>query len=84
MYRTFITIIPDYKPGDMPPEGYLQWHAWADVQIGAGLKQETCGMCGLWHFPQEMSGKIIESESRYRNGRKKIERSPVCLNCDNK
>lgn len=27
-----LLIIPEYRPGDKPPEGYLQWHAWADVQ----------------------------------------------------
>lgn len=48
-----------YKPGDMPPEGYLQWHAWADVQRKAGIKQEKCGECGLWRSPQELAGKKI-------------------------
>lgn len=21
-----------YKPGDLPPTGYLEWHEWAEVQ----------------------------------------------------
>ena len=25
-----------YKSGDLPPEGYLAWHEWAEVQRNAG------------------------------------------------
>jgi hypothetical protein len=45
-----------FKPGDPPPEGYLNWHAWAEVQDKAGLRQKQCSRCGLWKFPQELSG----------------------------
>jgi hypothetical protein len=45
-----------YKPGDPPPGGYLNWHAWAEVQDKAGLRQKKCRQCGLWKFPQELSG----------------------------
>jgi hypothetical protein len=45
-----------YKPGDPPPDGYLNWHAWAEVQDKAGLRQKRCSRCGLWKFPQELSG----------------------------
>jgi hypothetical protein len=45
-----------YKPGDPPPGGYLNWHAWAEVQDKAGLRQKQCSRCGLWKFPQELSG----------------------------
>jgi len=40
-----------YKPGDPPPEGYLAWHEWAEVQRKAGIKQVQCGRCGLWKTP---------------------------------
>jgi len=42
-------------PGDQPPEGYLDWHAWADVQYRSGLRQARCPRCRLWRYPQEMS-----------------------------
>jgi hypothetical protein len=45
-----------YKPGDPPPGGYLNWHAWAEVQDKAGLRQKRCSQCRLWKFPQELSG----------------------------
>ena len=43
----------DWLPGDQPPELYLKWHAWAEVQYRAGLRQRRCPHCGLWRFPQE-------------------------------
>ena len=48
----------DYKPGDPAPEGYLAWHEWADTQHKAGLRQKECGRCGLWRYPQELSGQF--------------------------
>jgi hypothetical protein len=48
-----LLIEPDFKPGDPPPSGYNNWHAWARVQDRAGLKQRRCWKCGLWRFPQE-------------------------------
>lgn len=48
-----VLIIPEFKPGDPPPDGYLQWHEWARVQHKNGLKQRKCRVCGLWRFPQE-------------------------------
>lgn len=48
-----MTITTRYKPGDPPPTGYLQWHAWARAQYAAGLRQRQCPTCGLWRFPQE-------------------------------
>lgn len=44
-----------HKPGDLPPEGYLQWHGWAEVQRKAGIKQAQCPTCKLWRTPQELS-----------------------------
>lgn len=50
-----------YKPGDAPPRGYLNWHAWAEVQANAGLQQKQCSQCGLWRFPQELNGDACTS-----------------------
>ena len=44
-----------YKPGDLPPQGYLQWHSWAEVQRKAGIPQMRCGVCGLFATPQEFA-----------------------------
>lgn len=54
-----ITIMPEYKPGDLPPEGYLQWHEWAEVQLKAGIKQTECPTCCLWRTPQELSTREV-------------------------
>ena len=48
-----ITTIGEYKPGDLPPAGYLDWHEWAEVQYKAGIKQSQCSDCGKWVTPQE-------------------------------
>ncbi len=53
MSRLHILTIPDYERGTLPPEGYLQWHAWAKVQQKAGLRQKKCPRCGLYRYPQE-------------------------------
>ncbi len=56
-HRTFLTFGADWKPGDQPPAGYLDWHEWAEVQHKAGLRQTQCGKCDGWKYPQEMSVK---------------------------
>jgi uncharacterized OB-fold protein len=48
-----LTVMPEYKPGDPPPAGYLQWHEWAKAQEAGGLRQQRCKVCGLWRYPQE-------------------------------
>jgi hypothetical protein len=53
-----------YEPGDLPPDGYLAWHEWAEVQRKAGIKQVRCGGCGLWRTPQELSGEVCARCSR--------------------
>lgn len=53
----------DYKPGDPPPDGYLAWHEWAEVQHKAGLRQRQC-LCGKWVFPQEACCPTVGAESR--------------------
>lgn len=63
-------IIDDHKPGDPPPTGYSDWHAWADVQHKAGLRQKRCGRCQRWFFPVELSDRVYVAEgmSRKRGG----------------
>jgi hypothetical protein len=63
----------DFKKGDSPPSGYMAWHRWAEVQYKSGLRQERCGMCGLFKFPQELSKNVIEHE---------LGTSPICKVCD--
>lgn len=45
-----ILITPDFKPGDPEPEGYLAWHAWAEVQHKAKIPNRSCSICGKWKF----------------------------------
>jgi len=78
---------PGFKPGDPAPSDYLGWHEWAEVQHKAGLRQVTCGHCGKWRFPQELSTETVTS--KYRVVTKKgledfVEQLPVCLGCAKK
>jgi hypothetical protein len=53
-----------YHPGDPAPTGYLQWHAWADVQDRAGVEQTQCVTCRRWWYPQELDGHRCSEEAR--------------------
>lgn len=79
-----LTVGGDFKPGDMPPAGYLDWHEWADVQQRAGLRQKQCGRCGTWGFPQELSEvrdvRELETFRKYKRTTTRIE-TPVCKAC---
>lgn len=85
---TVLSFTGTYKPGDPPPTGYNDWHAWAEVQGKAGLKQTKCGVCLLWKFPQELSDRTIVSEVRAKakkhGGKVAKKTSPACLKCANK
>lgn len=70
-----------YKPGDLPPDGYLAWHEWAEVQVKAGIKQVQCGSCGLWKTPQELSSDVLECVAKDKRGRSITVRDPVCTKC---
>ncbi len=70
-----------YQPGDQPPEGYLAWHEWAEVQYKSGRRQVECGRCGRWSFPQELSSVIDEHKARDKHGDLVDARSPVCNKC---
>lgn len=71
----------NYKPGDLPPVGYLEWHEWAEIQRKAGIKQVQCGNCGLWKTQQELSAEVFEFTARDRKGNHKILRLPLCSKC---
>jgi len=76
-----LTITPCFKPGDLPPDDYLGWHAWADVQREAGIKQAQCAHCAKWYTPQELSSEIHESHVTDSHGRPRVIKSPVCSKC---
>ncbi len=81
-----LNVRPEFKPGDLPPEGYLDWHEWAEVQRKAGIKQEECASCGKWKTPQELSGRVVESggkTARGKTARGKVVtwRNPICTKC---
>lgn len=69
-----------YKPGDLPPKGYIAWHEWADVQRRAGIRQVKCCVCSLWKSPQELSGKTVKWTA-HRGGIEINMESPVCSQC---
>lgn len=71
----------DYKPGEPAPEGYLAWHEWADAQWRAGLRQVQCAGCGLWRFPQEMSGEVVRRGYRTNAGGVIESAGPLCSTC---
>ncbi|HVR53747.1 MAG TPA: hypothetical protein VMS38_28740 [Pseudorhodoferax sp.] len=73
-------VMPEFKPGDQAPSGYLQWHEWAEVQHKAGLRQKECGRCGKWRYPQQLSALIDRSEAQSRRGPVTIE-TAVCNDC---
>lgn len=79
--RIYLDVTPTFKPGDPPPEGYLAWHEWAEVQRKAGIQQRACGICLLWNTPQEMSDKVIRSQPKTSAGVPMDIESPVCLKC---
>lgn len=74
-----------YKPGDLPPTGYLEWHEWAEVQRNAGIKQRQCGKCGKWKTPQEMSKNHVQCETSKEHGLvivAYLSPFPICTQCE--
>ena len=76
-----LLVADEYKPGDPAPEGYLAWHEWAAVQHKAGLRQEPCGQCGKWKYPQEIS-RHLEHKGRDGRGQEVIYKTALCCGCD--
>lgn len=88
-----LTFAGYHKPGDPPPAGYNDWHEWAKVQAKAGLKQERCGRCSKYKFPQEFSRRESQTYTAYRTKRDALrevnpievhDEVPICLDCDGK
>jgi len=82
--KVYILTQQEYKPGDMPPDGYLAWTEWAEVQRKAGIEQVMCGRCLLWKTPQELSDIVDKSYPfTIKNGEKRVVEmtDPVCLKC---
>ena len=80
-----LTFAGEYRAGDPPPEGYIQWHAWAEAQVAAGIEQHTCCKCCLWKFEQELSPRVIESTAHeiVRGQWVPVKvMSRICLACD--
>lgn len=38
---------PHFEDHTLSPEGYIQWHAWAE-KMSETHRQEKCGGCGLY------------------------------------
>lgn len=77
-----LTVQQDYAVGSQPPEGYLAWHEWAEIQSKKGkLKQCECGKCGLWKFPQELSNETVATSAKDRFGRSVFIVSKICNKC---
>lgn len=76
----------DYKPGDRftgHSSDYLGWHAWAEIQHKAGLRQKQCARCAKWVYPQDMSDQT-DSRQAFKDKRRTkpvTVESPVCLVC---
>lgn len=78
-----VSFVPDYRPGDAPPAGYVQWHAWADAQHAAGLSQTRCVICTLANYPQEMTTLYVVTEAiDARTGNAVREHRGVCKECE--
>lgn len=73
---------PTYKPGDPEPTGYLQWHAWAEVQHAAGLIAMECPRCARFNYPQSMSEQRVTIELIADNGSVVTEQAPICKACE--
>jgi hypothetical protein len=76
-----ISFTGNYKPGDQPPSGYCDWHAWADVQHKAGLRQKRCGNCSKWNFPQELTDVAKRHYVKTANGKKVLVTTFLCKEC---
>ena len=57
-------IKQDWPKGCPAPIGYADWFEWARAQKAHGIKQEQCGICGLWLFPQDKHGLACTSAER--------------------
>jgi len=80
--QAIVTMSPGFKVGDPAPEGYLDWHEWAETQHKGGLRQVECPGCSKWRYPQELSTREVTSTMLV--GRKRVPRirsAFLCLKC---
>ena len=78
--NVIVCSVPEFKKGDPSPSGFLAKMEWAEIQLKHGLRQEICGSCGKWYFPQE---RIELSESvtkKFSNGNEIIAKW-LCVKC---
>jgi len=64
-----VPLYPDEcEPHTPDPDGYLQWHAWAE-RMAATHVQRQCKGCGLWAIwePKADTGSPSETDSRSVN-----------------
>jgi hypothetical protein len=70
-----LLVMPKFKVGDPAPEGYLEWHEWAETQHKAGLRQLFCGTCGKWVYPFQCGHPNRQTERQWNADNKRIERA---------
>jgi hypothetical protein len=58
----------DHGRGDPALSGYLAWREWAETQYKAGLRQDQCGRCGQWKFPQELASPVDRNTLQSKQG----------------
>ena len=81
----FVCVSGNHKPGDQPPNGYIDRQEWHKVQQKAGYQQSKCGVCGKYCYSQELSDKkIIERYSLTKHGPEFKRVVSVCNKCVNK
>jgi hypothetical protein len=59
-------IVPEFpeecEPHTEDPDGYLQWHAWAERMAKAHV-QRQCKGCGLWAIWEPRKGASPDGEA---------------------
>lgn len=79
-----LDFVGEYQPGDPAPTDYNDWHAWAEVQDAAGLRQVRCACCSKLKYPQEFSDHVLVSTAFHVHTGKKVfveTSDPICLTC---
>lgn len=79
--KAIVTLSPGFKIGDPEPQGYLDWHEWAEIQHKGGLRQTQCPRCSRWQFPQSLSTRSHEWTAKDRRDREHKFSEFICLKC---
>lgn len=82
--KTIIDTTPCFRVGDPEPDGYVARIEWAQVHLDAGLRQQRCGSCFMWHFPHQMSDRVyVNYASRTKHGPATVRlEHRYCLDCE--